>query len=169
MTEKEKNSIEAETIEEKAVETEEAGGSTAETEKTDAGATENKQAGGSTTMENAEDAAETTGDAEEEGTQNPSYSSVKGTENTANWNINLLLDVELPVRVSFGQTEMQLRDVFKLGTGSVIELDKSVNDPVSVIVNNKPIAKGEVVMVDGNYGVRILEVESTADRIRSLA
>jgi flagellar motor switch protein FliN len=85
-----------------------------------------------------------------------------------NWNINLLLDVELPVRVSFGQTEMQLRDVFNLGAGSVIELDKLVNDPVSVIVNNKPIAKGEVVMVDGNYGVRILEVESTADRIRSL-
>ena len=89
-------------------------------------------------------------------------------ENKGNWNINLLLDVELPVRVSFGQTEMQLRDVFKLGAGSIIELDKSVNDPVSVIVNNKPIARGEVVMVDGNYGVRILEVESTADRIRSL-
>jgi len=88
--------------------------------------------------------------------------------NPGNWNIDLLLDVELPVRVSFGQTEMQLRDVFKLGAGSVIELDKSVNDPVTVIVNNKPIAKGEVVMVDGNYGVRILEVESTADRIRSL-
>lgn len=85
-----------------------------------------------------------------------------------NWNIDLLLDVELPVAVSFGSTEMQLRDVLKLGAGSVIELDKSVNDPVTIIVNRKPIAKGEVVMVDGNYGVRILEVESTAERIRSL-
>jgi flagellar motor switch protein FliN/FliY len=85
-----------------------------------------------------------------------------------NWNIELLLDVELPISVSFGNSEMQLRDVLKLGPGSVIELDKSVNDPVLVIVNHKPIAKGEVVMVDGNYGVRILEVESTADRIRSL-
>jgi flagellar motor switch protein FliN/FliY len=94
--------------------------------------------------------------------------SEDGRQDSGNWNIDLLLDVELPVRVSFGQTEMQLRDVFKLGTGSVIELDKSVNDPVTVIVNNKPIAKGEVVMVDGNYGVRILEVESTADRILSL-
>ncbi len=82
--------------------------------------------------------------------------------------MDLLLDVELPVNVSFGNSEMQLKDVLKLGVGSVIELDKSVNDPVSVIVNHKPIAKGEVVMVDGNYGVRILEVESTADRIRSL-
>jgi flagellar motor switch protein FliN len=85
-----------------------------------------------------------------------------------NWNIDLLLDVELPVSVSFGHTEMQLKDILKLGAGSVIELDKSVNDPVTIIVNRKPIARGEVVMVDGNYGVRILEVESTADRIRSL-
>ncbi len=87
---------------------------------------------------------------------------------TGNWNIDLLLDVELPVSVSFGTSEMQLKDVLKLGAGSVIELNKSVNDPVTIIVNHKPIAKGEVVMVDGNYGVRILEVESTADRIRSL-
>jgi flagellar motor switch protein FliN/FliY len=85
-----------------------------------------------------------------------------------NWNIDLLLDVELPISVSFGHCEMLLKDILKLGAGSVIELDKSVNDPVSIIVNHKPIAKGEVVMVDGNYGVRILEVESTAERIRSL-
>ena len=85
-----------------------------------------------------------------------------------NWNIDMLLDVELPVSVSFGHSEMQLKDVLKLGAGSVIELDKSVNDPVTIIVNHKPIAKGEVVMVEGNYGVRILEVESKADRIRSL-
>ncbi len=87
---------------------------------------------------------------------------------TSGWNIDLLLDVELPITVSFGETEMQLKDILKLGVGSVIELDKSVNDPVTVIVNQKPIAKGEVVMVEGNYGVRILEVESAAERIRSL-
>jgi flagellar motor switch protein FliN/FliY len=87
---------------------------------------------------------------------------------SANWNIDLLLDVELPIVVSFGEAEMLLKDVLKLGVGSVIELDKSVNDPVTIIVNQKPIARGEVVMVDGNYGVRILEVESTADRIKSL-
>lgn len=85
------------------------------------------------------------------------------------WNMDLILDVELGVIVSFGETRMPLRDVLKLGVGSVIELDKGVNDPVTVIVNDKPIATGEVVMVDGNYGVKILEVESTADRIRSLA
>ena len=96
------------------------------------------------------------------------HALVGGSQPTGAWNIDLLLDVELPISVSFGHSEMTLKDVLKLGAGSVIELDKSVNDPVSIIVNHKPIAKGEVVTVDGNYGVRILEVESTADRIRSL-
>jgi flagellar motor switch protein FliN len=84
------------------------------------------------------------------------------------WNIDMLLDVELPISISFGHSEMQLKDVLKLGAGSVIELDKSVNDPVTIIVNHKPIAKGEVVMVEGNYGVRILEVESKEARMLSL-
>ncbi|MCL2877705.1 MAG: flagellar motor switch protein FliN [Acidobacteria bacterium] len=88
--------------------------------------------------------------------------------NATNVNLDLLLDVDLPVSVAFGSSEMTLKDVLNLGTGSVIELHKSVNDPVSIIVNQKPIARGEVVMVDGKYGVRVLEVESTADRIRSL-
>jgi len=85
-----------------------------------------------------------------------------------NVNLELLLDVDLPISVAFGSSEMTLRDVLNLGTGSVIELNKSVNDPVSIIVNEKPIARGEVVMVDGKYGVRVLEVESTAERIKSL-
>ncbi len=93
-----------------------------------------------------------------------------GPEKTSgSWNIDLLLDVELPVAVSFGECQMPLKDVLKLAAGAVIELDKSVNDPVTIIVNDKPIARGEVVMVDGNYGVRITEVESAADRIRSLS
>ncbi len=83
-------------------------------------------------------------------------------------NIDMLMDVELPVSIAFGNSEMQLKDILKLGAGSVIELNKSVNDPVTIIVNHKPIARGEVVMVEGNYGVRILEVESKAERIRSL-
>jgi flagellar motor switch protein FliN len=91
-----------------------------------------------------------------------------GSSSSGSINMDLLLDVELPVSVSFGYSEMTLKDILKLGTGSVIELDKSVNDPVTIIVNQKPIAKGEVVMVDGNYGVRVLEVQSTAERIRSL-
>ena len=89
-------------------------------------------------------------------------------EKSEQYNIDLLLDVELEVVVSFGETQMPLRDILKLGAGSVVELEKGVNDPVTILVNQKPIARGEVVMVDGNYGVKVLEVESTADRIRSL-
>ncbi len=93
----------------------------------------------------------------------------RGSDNAyPKWNMDLILDVELGVIVAFGEAEMPLKDVLKLGIGSVIELDKGVNEPVTVIVNDKPIAKGEVVMVDGNYGVKVLEVESTAERIRSL-
>jgi flagellar motor switch protein FliN len=84
------------------------------------------------------------------------------------WNIDLILDVELGVAVSFGETQLPLRDVLKLGVGSVIELEKGVNDPVTICVNDKPIVRGEVVVVNGNYGVKVLEVESTVDRIRSL-
>jgi flagellar motor switch protein FliN len=94
--------------------------------------------------------------------------NANSSQSRSNWNIDLLLDVELPIIVSFGDTSMQLKDVLKLGVGSVIELNKAVNDPVTLVVNQKPIARGEVVMVEGNYGIRILEVESTAERIRSL-
>ena len=90
------------------------------------------------------------------------------SKNSPGWNIDLLLDVELPITISFGETEMQLKDVLKLGVGSVIELDKSVNDPVTVIVNQKPIAKGEVVVIDENFGVRVTEIVSQIDRMNDL-
>jgi flagellar motor switch protein FliN len=86
----------------------------------------------------------------------------------ANRDIDLLMDIGLPVSVSFGNSEMQLKDILKLEAGSVIELDQSVHDPVTILVNRKPIATGEVVVLDGNYSVRILEVESATDRVRSL-
>lgn len=89
-------------------------------------------------------------------------------QTAGDWNLDLLLNVELPISISFGSAEMLLEDVMKLGVGSVIELDKSVNDPVSIIVNHTPIARGEMVVMGSNYGVRILEVQSKADRIRSL-
>ncbi|HYL72684.1 MAG TPA: flagellar motor switch protein FliN [Bryobacteraceae bacterium] len=68
---------------------------------------------------------------------------------------SLLLDVKLPIRVLLGRTQLCLRDVAQLGGGSVVELDCSPNDPVDIIVNDRVIAQGEVVVVAGNYGVRI--------------
>jgi len=82
--------------------------------------------------------------------------------------MDLLLDVELPISVSFGRTQLPMRDVLKLTTGSIVELNRGVSDPVEVLVNHCLIARGEVVVVDGNYGVRIQQIVSHMDRLRSL-
>jgi flagellar motor switch protein FliN/FliY len=80
----------------------------------------------------------------------------------------LLLDVELPVSVSFGRAQVPLKDVLKLTTGSIVELNRSIFEPVEVIVNNCVIARGEVVVVEGNFGVRIHQVISRQERLRTL-
>ena len=82
--------------------------------------------------------------------------------------LDLLLDVELPVSVSFGRAELPIKDVIKLSTGSIIELNRSITEPVEVIVNNVVIARGEVVVVEGNFGVRIKQVVSRQERLRTL-
>ena len=79
--------------------------------------------------------------------------------------MDVLLDVYMPVSISFGQAHAALRDVLKFCAGSVIELNRQPEDPVEVIVNNCVIARGEVVVVDGNYGVRIPEIVSRQQRL----
>lgn len=81
---------------------------------------------------------------------------------------DLLLDVELPVSVSFGRAQVALKDCLKLTTGSIVELNRAIGDPVEVIVNNCVIARGEVVVVEGNFGVRIQQVISRQERLRTL-
>jgi flagellar motor switch protein FliN/FliY len=83
-------------------------------------------------------------------------------------NLDLLMDIELPLMVRMGQTEMQLGDLLKLTPGSILELNRAADAPVELLVNSKLIAKGEVVVVDGNFAFRITEIESTDTRIRSL-
>ncbi len=83
-------------------------------------------------------------------------------------NIERIMDIDLPLTVSFGRTRMLLKDVMKLGTGSIIELDRTADDPVDLWVNDKKVARGEVVIVGGNYGVRITEIENVAERINTL-
>lgn len=82
--------------------------------------------------------------------------------------LDLLLDVELPVSVSFGRAEIPIKDVIKLTTGSIVELNRSISEPVEVIVNNVVIARGDVVVVEGNFGVRIKQVVSRQERLRVL-
>lgn len=82
--------------------------------------------------------------------------------------LDLLLEVELPVGVSFGRSQMRLKDAVKLTTGSIVELNRSIAEPVEIVVNNCVIARGEVVVVEGNYGVRILQIISREERLRTL-
>ncbi len=84
-------------------------------------------------------------------------------------NIDLLMDMELPITVRIGATEMKLIEIMRLGLGSIIELEKMVDEPVEILANDKLVAKGEVVICDGNYAVKITEVQSKEERIRSLA
>jgi flagellar motor switch protein FliN/FliY len=82
---------------------------------------------------------------------------------------DILLDVSMPVSVSFGRTEMAVKEVLKLTTGSIVELNRGISEPVDVIINDRVIARGEVVVVDGNYGVRIHHIVSRHERFRSTA
>lgn len=79
--------------------------------------------------------------------------------------VDFLLDVELPVSISFGHAKVSLKDLLKLTTGSVVELDRQPEEPVDVIVNNAVVARGEVVVVDGNYGVRVNQIVSRQQRL----
>ena len=90
------------------------------------------------------------------------------SESSSSKTFDLLLDVELPVSVSFGRAQVALKDVLKLTTGSIVELNRGVSEPVEVIVNNCVVARGEVVVMDGNYGVRIHQIISPQERLRTL-
>lgn len=79
-------------------------------------------------------------------------------------NIERLMDVEMNVTVRFGLTELPLRELVNLGNGSMIELNRTVDEPVELLVNNYPFASGEVVVVDGYYGVRITKIASPEER-----
>ena len=82
--------------------------------------------------------------------------------------IDVILDIDLPVVVRFGHTELPLRALTRLGPGSVIDLGRSPDDPVEVMVSDRVIARGEVVVVGGNYGIRILDVVSTSERMQTM-
>jgi flagellar motor switch protein FliN len=83
-------------------------------------------------------------------------------------NIDLLLDVSLQVTVELGRTRMLIKDILELGSGSIVELDKIAGESIDLLVNNKLIAKGEVVVIDENFGIRITSIVSPKDRLASL-
>lgn len=83
-------------------------------------------------------------------------------------NLDLLMDVPMEVTVELGRTSMLLKDILKLGVGSVIELEKMAGEPVDFLVNGKLIAKGGVVVIDENFGIKITDIISPSERINNL-
>ena len=91
---------------------------------------------------------------------------------TSDWGtlagFELLLDVELEASLRFGCREMPLGEILELGPGDVVELDRHVADPVDLIVGDKIVARGEVVLVNGNFGLRVTEVAAPTKRLESI-
>jgi len=83
-------------------------------------------------------------------------------------NLNLILDIPLQVRVELGRTKMLINDLLQLGQGSVIELTKLVGEPLEVLVNDKLVARGEVVVVNEKFGVRLTDIITPMERVEAL-
>ena len=83
-------------------------------------------------------------------------------------NIGLILDVSLQVTVELGRTKKSIKEVLELTNGSIVELDKLAGEPVDILVNGKYLAKGEVVVIDENFGVRITDIVSPEERAAKL-
>ncbi len=99
------------------------------------------------------------------------FSSFEDTSKVApseHRNLDLLMDIPLNVSVELGRTRKSIREILELNTGSIIELDKLAGEPVDILINNQLIAKGEVVVIDENFGVRVTDILNKSDRLKKL-
>jgi flagellar motor switch protein FliN len=97
-----------------------------------------------------------------------SQSVAESAVSSGNRNLDLLLDVELGASLRFGTRQMLLKDIIELCSGSVVELDRRVQEPVDLLIDGRVIAQGEVVIVDGNYGLRIQQVATAGEKVACL-
>ncbi|HEX3892791.1 MAG TPA: FliM/FliN family flagellar motor switch protein [Terracidiphilus sp.] len=97
---------------------------------------------------------------------NASEDEVRPTQNRSG--LELLLDVELEAALRFGCRELPLGEILDLGAGDVVELDRHVSDPVDLVVGDRIVARGEVVLVNGNFGLRVTEVAAPRKRLESI-
>ena len=105
-----------------------------------------------------------------DGAQKSEETSTDSNSSAADSSVNMefLLDISLDITVELGRTKMLINDMLKLGQGSVIELSKLAGESLDILANQKPIARGEVVVLNDKYGVRLTEVISTMERIERL-
>lgn len=101
--------------------------------------------------------------------QNLQYPTLQGTNiGSEQGNISLIMDVSMEVTVELGRTKKTIKDILSMGEGTIIELDKLAGEAVDILVNHKAIAKGEVVVIDENFGVRVTEILSPLERVSDL-
>jgi len=134
------------------------------------------------TQISAEELAQITGGGTTSGVATPSFASASNLtaqpaqfaplqpsiNETAGTNLDLLMGVNLRVSVELGRAKMSIAEILKLGPGSVIELDKLAGEPVDVLINDRLIARGEVVVIEDRFGVRITDVVPPAERVHSM-
>lgn len=116
----------------------------------------------------AKEAAEEPGSTMGSTVNSPSNAHAPGSATGLSPGIELLLDVELETSLRFGCCEMPLGDILDLGPGDVVQLDRHLSDPVDLIVSDKIVARGEVVLVNGNFGLRITEVAAPRKRLETI-
>lgn len=97
--------------------------------------------------------------------QFPNLQPVMG--NAEQGNIGLIMDVFMEMTVELGRTKKTIKEILGMGEGTIIELDKLAGEPVDILVNHKPIAKGEVVVIDENFGVRVTEILPAIEHVTS--
>lgn len=93
----------------------------------------------------------------------------KNNEGENSQNLDLILDIPLEVSVNLGKTKLLIKELLKLGPGSIVELAKQVGEPMDILVNNKLIAHGEVVVIEDNFGIRITDIVNPSERVKNLA
>ncbi len=92
-----------------------------------------------------------------------------GEEDSESPNLGLILDIPLTVTVELGRSKMLINELLQLSQGSVVELTKLVGEPLEVLVNQKLVARGEVVVVNDKFGVRLTDIVSPIERVQSLS
>jgi flagellar motor switch protein FliN/FliY len=103
-----------------------------------------------------------------QGLEYPALQGGGGMSSAEQGNIGLIMDVFMEMTVELGRTKKQIKEILGMGEGTIIELDKLAGEPVDILVNHKPIAKGEVVVIDENFGVRVTEILSPIERVSEL-
>ena len=98
----------------------------------------------------------------------PGASQDNGSDQSGKYDMDLILDLPLDVSVELGKVKMPVNELLQLGRGSILELTKPVGEPLDIYINNKLIAKGEVVILDDKFGVRVADIINPVDRVKSL-